>query len=254
GLHRPPALTGVLGVPADLGQVVVGLQRADHQLQQPGPDHGAGLPGLEDLRDVLGDLVGSLQQFPALGVGLHHRVLDAVVHHLGEVARPVLPGVGVAVRSLRLESPEDRLTVLDLLGRTAHHQGVAVLLSPHATGDTAVKEVDTTLGELLGTRPVLGPATVAAVDDDVTRAQQRGQLVQYGVDRLYRHHQPHHPGVSGELGEHVLHRGGVRDLLFLVVPDDGVPAGTEPVTHVAAHLAQTDDSEFHAVHLSSRDD
>ena len=90
GLDGPAALAGVLGVAGDLVEVGVVLERRDQQVEQPGADHGALAPGVEDLGDVV-DQVDLLQQLPALGVGLHDRVLDAVVDHLGEVAGARLP-------------------------------------------------------------------------------------------------------------------------------------------------------------------
>ena len=92
GLHRPAALAGVLRVAAQLLQVLVLVQRVDGEVEQPGADDRALLPGAEDLAHV-GDGVDLLQQLPALGVGLHHRVLDAVVDHLREVARADLARV-----------------------------------------------------------------------------------------------------------------------------------------------------------------
>ena len=61
GLHRPATLAGVLGVPADLLEVGVLLERRDQQVEQPGPDHGALAPGVEDLGHVVDqvDLLGA---------------------------------------------------------------------------------------------------------------------------------------------------------------------------------------------------
>ena len=51
----------------------------------------------------------AIMQLPALGVGLHEAVLDAVVHHLGEVAGTDLAGVHEARVAGRLEDVEERL-------------------------------------------------------------------------------------------------------------------------------------------------
>src|SRR5688572_27361671 len=84
GLDGPAPPAGVLRVAGDLVEVAVVLERLDEQVEQPGADDGALAPGVEDLGDVL-DQVDLLEQLEALGVGLHDRVLDAVVDHLGEV-------------------------------------------------------------------------------------------------------------------------------------------------------------------------
>ncbi len=52
GFHRPAALTGVLCVTAQLLQVLVLVQGVHRQVQQPGTDDRAFLPGAEDLAHV----------------------------------------------------------------------------------------------------------------------------------------------------------------------------------------------------------
>ncbi len=120
---------------------------------------------------------------PALGVGLHHGVLDAVVNHLREVAGADLARVDRAEIALGLQRVEDRLDLRDVLGGAAVHQRVAVLQAPDAAGDAAVDEADALLGELLRVLLVVRPARVAAVDDDVAGLQQLGQLVDRGLGR-----------------------------------------------------------------------
>ena len=135
GLDGPAALAGVLGVAGDLVEVGVLLERGDQQVEQPGADHGARAPGVEDLGDVV-DQVDLLEQLPALGVGLHHGVLDAVVDHLGEVAGAgLLAGVHEAALALGLERVEGRLDLGDVLVGAAAHQRVAVL-SPQTPPET----------------------------------------------------------------------------------------------------------------------
>jgi hypothetical protein len=77
-------------------------------------------------------VAGGLQQLPALGVGLHDRVLDAVVDHLGEVARPVLTGVDEPELSRGLEGVEDRLDLRHGLHLAADHERIALGDAPHA--------------------------------------------------------------------------------------------------------------------------
>src|SRR3546814_9035539 len=132
---------------------------------------------------------------PGRGVGLHVRVFDAVVDHLGEVAGADLPGVNrteiAQVGGLRLERVEGRLDLRDVLGRAAVHQRIAVLQAPHAAGDTTVDIADLLLLQQLGVDQVVGPAGVAAIDHDVPGAEQAAP----GLDGLAgrvtgRHHHP----------------------------------------------------------------
>ena len=59
------------------------------------------------------ELVGLGHDLEAFGIGLHEPVLDAVVHHLHEVART--DGADVRVAALRCQRQEDRLRDRDRL-------------------------------------------------------------------------------------------------------------------------------------------
>src|SRR4029079_17179099 len=161
----PPALAGVVDVAADLGQVRVLLEGEHQQVQQPGPDHCAVGPGLDDPGDVL-DHVRRHQQLVALGVGLHQAVLDAVVHHLGEVPGAHRAGVHEPRVTLGLERVEGRLHRGHVLRVAADHQRVTVLQAPHTAGDAGVDEADAALTEHRGVVLVVGPPRVAAVHHD----------------------------------------------------------------------------------------
>ena len=163
-------------------------QRADQQVEQPGADDRALGPGFDDAGDVL-DEVDGRQQLVALAVGLHQRVLDAVVDHLREMARADRPGVHEARAALcwpdssvarRLERVEDRLHLGDVLLRAADHQRVAVLQAPHAAGDAGVDVADALLAAQHVVHLVVGVLGVAPVDDHIARVEQAGQL----LDRL----------------------------------------------------------------------
>ena len=102
------------------------------------------------------DEVDGGQQLVALAVGLHHRVLDAVVDHLAEVAGADRAGVhearvagmllaGLVDRRRRLERVEDRLDLGDVVLAAADHQRVAVLQAPDAAGDAGVDVADALL-------------------------------------------------------------------------------------------------------------
>ena len=133
----------------------------------------------------------ALEQLPALGVRLHDGVLDAVVDHLREVPGADLAGVHPAELALGLERVEDRLDELDVLLVAAGHQRVAVLQAPDAAGDAAVDEADALVREELGVGLVVGPARVAAVDDDVALRQQPLERLHGLPGRLAR--RDHHP-------------------------------------------------------------
>jgi hypothetical protein len=179
-LDGPPALTGVLRVAAQGGQVVVLLEGVHHQVEQPGPDDRALLPAGDDGGDI-GDDVGRHHQLPALRVGLHEAVLDAVVHHLGEVPGADLAGVHEAGVALGLEDVEERLHPRDVLVVAAAHQRVALGQAPDAAADAAVDEADALGGQLLAVPHVVGVAGVAAVDQHVTGSSSsaRASTVSY---------------------------------------------------------------------------
>ena len=91
-LDRPASLARVLDVAGDLLQARVLAEGVGGQLQKPAAHHAAVVPEVGDSREVE-VLVGRPQQLEALGVRLHHAVLDAVVDHLHEVPRAVATGV-----------------------------------------------------------------------------------------------------------------------------------------------------------------
>src|SRR4029453_953874 len=129
---------------------------------------------------VLGDLLGAgvLHDVEALGVGLHHAVLDAVGHLLHEepqadraaVEVPLLRGALVDLAPARAldrpdaggERAEDRIHALHDLVRPADHQAVAALEAPDAAGRADVDVVDPVLGADLGAADVVLEVHVAA--------------------------------------------------------------------------------------------
>ena len=101
-----------------------------HDLQ-PGQHVDAQLAGLED--------------GVALGEGLHHPVLDAVVDHLGEVPGAGRADVGQPLARARRQRLEGGPQHLDVLVEPADHEGVAVLEAPHAAAGAGVDPADARL-------------------------------------------------------------------------------------------------------------
>src|SRR5690606_15494025 len=117
--------------------------------------------------------------------------------------------------------------------------------APDSARDTAVDVPDLLLGQHRGVDLVVGPARVAAVDDDVAGGEQFGQLVDRVVGGTSRRH--HHPDdFGGAVGpqrlDHRLDRVDVAHLWVAVEAHHGVPCATDPLAHVATHLAQADES------------
>jgi hypothetical protein len=92
---------------------------------------------------------------------------------------------------------------------------------------------------------VVGPRAVPAVDDHVALLEELAELLDGVAGGLaVRHHHPHDPR-SVQLLDHVRERARVGQLLVAVVPDDLVARAAQPLAHVAAHLAQPDQSQLH---------
>ena len=104
GLDGPAALAGILDVAGEFLQLRILRQRGGAEIEQPGRDDAAAPPNLGDVRHVqrealvLGQILRVLvaQDVEALGIGLHHSVFDAVMHHLDEMPGAGRPGMNVA--------------------------------------------------------------------------------------------------------------------------------------------------------------
>ena len=161
---------------------------------------------------------------------------------------PDLAGVDEPEVALGLERVEGRLHLRDVVVGAAAHQGVAVLQAPDAAGDAAVDEADALLGQQLGVHLVVGPLGVAAVDDQVALAEQLAERPHRLAGRVAGgHHHPHDLG-GGQLLDHLLEAADVGDVGVAVVADHGVAGVAQPGAHVAAHLAEADESDVHVTH------
>ncbi len=219
--------------------------------------------------------VGVAQDVEAFGVGGHHPVFDAVVHHLHEMAGAVRAAVQEALlgrgggaaapgRSRRAadagrERREDRLQVPDDIGFAADHEAVAAVLSGDAAARPHVDVVVTESAQLPCASDVVAVVRVAPVDHDVGAVQVRHQLGEHLVDDTGRHHHPDRPR-RGHFrhqlrercradGTFLLHAGNHRRPR--VVDNAFVPLRHQAAHHARAHSTQADHSELHLASPSS---
>ena len=129
--------------------------------------------------------VGVAQDAEALSVGGHEAVLDAVVHHLDEVAgaigtavqvtllgsavKVLAPGRARCVTRARRQRREDWIEAPDGVLFTTDHHAVTSLQAPHTTARPHVHVVDALGCEFLGAPDVIDVIGIAAVDEDVFR-------------------------------------------------------------------------------------
>ena len=123
------------------------------------------------------------QQLVGLADELHVGVLDAVVHHLDEVAGAVGADVGAAGHAVDVRGDllEQRAQRLVGLGGAARHDRRAVQRAFLAAGDAGADEVQAALAHRLLAADGVGVERVAAVDDDVAFFHRVGELVDDGV-------------------------------------------------------------------------
>ena len=135
----------------------------------------ARVPLGEDLPDLRGRGTQPLaQQVVRLGDELHVGVLDAVVHHLDEVAGAVRADVGAARHAVDLgrDLLEDRAEGLVRLLGPAGHDRRAEQRALLAAGDAGADEVQALLAQRGLAPDRVGEVRVAGVDDDVALLQE----------------------------------------------------------------------------------
>ena len=174
-LDRPAALARVLDVRAiALGRCPPARTRA-----RPARTATSGRPSPasrgRDLR-VVELVLARVEQLEALGVGLHHAVLDAVVDHLHVVAgagRPKWPqpAVWCGGASTSRIGPAARRP-----RRPRRPSCSSPPEAPDAAARADVDEVDAAAAASSSWRPCRPPARVAAVDDRVALVEQVGEL------------------------------------------------------------------------------
>jgi hypothetical protein len=175
---------------------------------------------------------------------VHDPVLDAVVDHLGVVPGAHRAGVHEAELALGLERLEDRHAPLDVLGVTAHHERVAVLLAPDAAGYADVEVADAAAAEPLLADGVVVEVGVPAVDDHVAGREKGHECLDHGLGDVGRDHGPDHPGCREPLHQ-VGQAGGVGDVDVVVVPDHFLAGRAQALAHVAAHPTEADEAKLH---------
>src|SRR6185503_398394 len=193
------------------------------------------------------------QQVEAFGIGGHEAVLDAVVHHLDEVAGAALAAVQIAVRGgaaalRRLGAPGRKRREQRREPRrggcvAADHEAVAVLAAEHSAADTDVEVVQAARAERGRAADVVDEMRVAAVDQGVAGGEPRRERVDDAVDGSGRDHDPDRARRSEQADELFERRGDgealtAQRLRVGAVPriTDALVTGLEPPPrHVRAH-------------------
>ena len=129
----------------------------------------------------------------------------------------------------------------------ADHEPVAVLETPDTARDTGVEEVDTRRGEHVGVLLVVLVVRVAAVDEDVARGQQAGELVDDAVGDRARTGTITQTTRSpaGSASTSASSEGTSVTSGFRSYPVTSMPAARMRGAHVRAHLAQTHQTDVH---------
>ena len=124
------------------------------------------------------------QQIESFGVGGHEAVLDAVVHHLHEVAGAARAAMQVAVRRRTCarryvfaqppgaSDANNGASRVDGGGVAADHEAIAVLETPDAAADADVEVVQPAFAERRGAAHVVDEMRVAAVDQRVAGSER----------------------------------------------------------------------------------
>src|SRR5580698_6492224 len=110
GLNGPAAFAGIVDVAADAFQSWI-LAEGQHQEIQKPRTHDAGMGPEFRKRAEIVLIRRAFQYLETLTVGFQQAVLDAVVHHLGEMAGTGRPDVRVTFR--RCEREKNRLAMID---------------------------------------------------------------------------------------------------------------------------------------------
>src|SRR5262245_38059862 len=174
-LDCPTTFAGVGDAPREFQQLAIAQQGGGGKVEKPRGDNAAAPPDLGDLRQfeivlvvptiaqrrslcvdyirLLAD-IGRLEDRETLGIGRHHAVLDAVVHHLDEMTGAAGPAMQVTllrcsavpfaswcardVAATGCQGGEDWVELPNDLGLATNHHTVATLQAPDATAGADV--------------------------------------------------------------------------------------------------------------------
>ncbi len=193
------------------------------------------------------------QQRGRLGDELHVAVLDAVVHHLHEVAGRAEAAVGDTEprRRARCDGLEDWPQALPRVDVTAGHERRALEGALRAAGHAHADEAPGPPLRLRRAAVAVGVQAVARVDDDVAVFEERVELVDDVVDGLAGVDEHHEAARALEAGDELLQRRhhvelrigvcrgeGLRVLEVQRVSADGEATGSEVAGEVSAHHAE----------------
>ena len=212
-----------------------------------------------------------LENRQSLGIGCHHAVFDAVMHHFDEMAGAARPAMQIAllgraaglfasrrardVAAARREGGEDRVEMPHHVDLAADHHAIAALQAPDAAAGADVDVVDALGRQLLGPADVVDVIGVAAVDQDVAALQMGQQIGDGFVHHADRHHQPDRARLRQaprELRQRsaadspLLHE--LRHSLRGHVEHRALMAALQQAPHhVRSHPAEADHSQLHGV-------
>ena len=265
GLHRPSARALLLGFVDDqVDERLTGL--GIHLTQHLGGDldqeavQVAGVPLGEHLCDLRrGQAEGVAQQLVGLADELHIGILDAVVHHLHEVARAVGADMSAARHTVDMcgDLLQQRSQRFVGLLRAAGHDRRSVERALLATGDTGADEVQSTLRHGLLAPDGIGVERITAVDDDVAGLHRIGEFIDHRVGGLAGFHHDEHSAGALE-GSEELPDGLRADEIAIaavlgqkrvslghrpVVQGHGVTVPGEVTGDIGTHDSQTGDSD-----------
>src|SRR5216684_2438912 len=216
------------------------------QIEQPGSDNAAAAPHFRDVRKIEIVLivfriaerggfrvgfamrlagVGMLENVQAFGVSGHQAVLDAVVHHLDEVAGAgraavkitffgsarhfVAAGSAINVAAAGRERFENRIEALHNISLAANHLAIAALKAPNAAAGADIAIVNSFRGEFFRAADIIDVVRIAAVDDHIVFLELAHQIVQRSIDYRGWHHKPYRTGLLEFLDE-VIERSRAR--------------------------------------------
>ena len=251
---RPSPLAGVGHEGRNAAEVRILFQRVRRQIQQPGPNHASVTPYLRDSPRVQIETVASRQDREPLRIRLHHAVLNAVVHHFREMARPGRPDMRPAFRAIRRQRVENRRKRFDSLCIPARHQAIPFRKAPDAPADPRIDQVQAAFLHGSGAPNRIAIIGIAAVDHDVACFKQRRKRSNGLVHRRAGgHHHPDAPGRGAPVRQGFQricddHAGLLvfrNDLGRKVESNDAAAMPQKPKRHIAPHFPQPDHANFH---------